>query len=290
VKVHLVDGTYELFRSFYGAPSSTSPTGMEVGATRGILATFLRLVKDDGATHVGIAFDHIIESFRNDLYPGYKTGAGIDPLLWAQAPLAERAATALGMVMWPMVEFEADDAIAAAAAKYRDDNRVEQIVIATPDKDMLQCVRGDHVVEWDRRRQIVINEAGVSAKLGVPPASVPDYLALVGDSADGFPGLKGWGAKSAAVVLARYGRLEDIPQSVADWDVRVTGAARLNQRLRADYAEALLYRTLATLREDVPLTETIEDLEWKGADRGLLTTLCEEIGAPQFLDLVPRWR
>jgi 5'-3' exonuclease len=290
MKVHLVDGTYELFRSFYGAPSAKGPDGAEVGATRGIVLTLLRLLGEDGATHVAVAFDHVIESFRNELFAGYKTGEGIDPDLWRQAPLAERAVEAMGLTMWPMVEFEADDAMAAAAAKYAADAAVEQVVLATPDKDLMQCVRGERVVGWDRRRQLVLDEAAVIEKFGVPPESIPDYLALVGDSADGLPGIPGWGAKGSAAVLARYGHLEAIPDDARWWDVVVRGADRLAKSLRAERENAMLYRTLATLREDVPVAESAADLEWRGADRELLTVLCEEIGAPGLVPRVPRWR
>ena len=241
-------------------------------------------------THVGVAFDHVIESFRNELFGSYKTGAGVDPDLWNQAPLAERAALALGLVVWPMVDFEADDAMATAAARYGALDEVEQVVLATPDKDLSQCVRGDRIVLWDRRRQRVIDEAGVIEKWGVPPSSIPDYLALVGDDADGIPGLRGWGARSAATVLARYGHLEEIPDDPVAWEVKVRGAERLAGSLRGEREEAMLYRTLATLREDVPLAEGLDDLRWRGADRGALTALCEEIGSPRLLDRVTRWR
>ena len=290
MKVHLVDGTYELFRSYYGAPRATAPDGAEVGATRGLVATLLRLLREDDVTHVGVAFDHVIESFRNDLFGGYKTGAGIAPDLWSQAQLAERAARALGLVVWPMVPFEADDAMAAAAARYGALDTVKQVVLATPDKDLAQCVRGDRVVLWDRRRQRIIDEDGVIEKWGVAPASIPDYLALVGDDADGIPGLRGWGARSSATVLARYGHLEQIPDDAAAWEVNVGGAARLAERLREEHELAMLYRTLATLREDVPLAEKLDDLRWRGADRRALTTLCEEIGALGLLERVTRWR
>jgi len=290
VKVHLVDGTYELFRSYYGAPRASAPDGAEVGATRGLLSTLLRLLREDDVTHVGVAFDHVIESFRNDLFGGYKTGAGIDPDLWSQAPLVERAARALGLVVWPMVHFEADDAMATAAARYGALAPVEQVVLATPDKDLAQCVRGDRVVLWDRRRQRIIDEDGVIEKWGVAPASIPDYLGLVGDDADGIPGLRGWGARSSATVLARYGHLEQIPDDSAAWDVKVGGAARLAERLREEHEQAMLYRTLATLRGDVPLAEELDDLRWRGADRKDLTTLCQEIGALDVLERVTRWR
>lgn len=286
MKVHLVDGTYELFRAFYGAPRAKSPSGAEVGATRGVLATLLRLLREDDITHVAVAFDTTIESFRNGLFPGYKTGAGIDPDLWSQAPLAERAARAMGFVVWSMVQFEADDALATAAARFSEVDAVETVVVATPDKDLAQCVRGSRVVLWDRRRDVYTDEAGVIQRWGIPPASIPDYLALVGDTADGIPGLRGWGARSAAAVLARYGHLENIPDDPAAWDVALRSAPALAQILREQHQEAMLFRTLATLREDVPLDESLDDLRWRGADREILTGLCNEIGYNPFLDRV----
>jgi 5'-3' exonuclease len=288
--VHLVDGTYELFRCFYGAPKSSGPDGREIGATKGFLATLLRLVTDEGATHVAVAFDTVIESFRNELFAGYKTGEGIDPLLWAQSPLVERATKAMGLVVWSMIEFEADDAIGSAALRFAEHEEVEQVVLATPDKDMAQCVRGDRVVMWDRRRQTVIDEAGVAAKWGVLPHSIPDYLALVGDDADGIPGIPGWGARSTAAVLARYGHLEAIPVDAREWEVDVRGAARLAANLNAEREEAVLYRKLATLRPDVPIPEDVAALEWRGADRAALIELCEEIGETAFVARITRWR
>jgi 5'-3' exonuclease len=282
VRAHLVDGTYELFRAFYGAPSARAPDGQEVGATRSLLRSLAALVRKEGATHVGVAFDHVIESFRNDLYAGYKTGDGIDPALWAQFPLAERATQALGMVVWPMVEFEADDALAAAAARLADLPAVEQVVILSPDKDLAQCVRANRVVCTDRRRGITLDEAGVVAKFGVQPASIPDWLALVGDSADGYPGLPGWGAKSAAAVLARFLHLERIPALPAEWGVRVRGAEALGESLRRGRADAELFRTLATLRTDVPLAESLAELEWRGPRKPELAALCQELGDPAF--------
>ena len=281
VRVHLVDGTYELFRAFYGAPSAKAPDGSEVGATRGLLRSLASLIKQDGVTHVAVAFDHVIESFRNDLFPGYKTGEGIDPDLWEQFPLAERAAAALGMVVWPMVEFEADDALAAAAAKFAD--QVEQVVIASPDKDLTQCVRGNRVVCADRLRKTTLDEAGVVNKFGVPPASIPDWLALVGDSADGFPGLPRWGAKSASIVLARWRHLEHIPDRPSDWNVSVRGAESLAVSLREGRKDAELYRTLATLRTDVPLAQSLDDLRWRGPRQHDLDSLCTEMGDNTFL-------
>src|SRR5512138_2037230 len=227
MKIHLVDGTYELFRNFFGTPPKRSPDGREVGATLGLLRSLLMLLMSPGVTHVAVAFDHVIESFRNDLFAGYKTGAGVDPSLLAQFPLAEEAVSALGVVVWPMVEFEADDALATAAARFKTEAAVEQIIIASPDKDLAQLVDGSRVIGWDRRRETYLDEPAVLEKYGVPPAAIPDWLALVGDSADGYPGLPGWGAVSAAAVLARYGRLEQIPRLATEWDVRVRGALRL---------------------------------------------------------------
>jgi len=263
VIVHLIDGTYELFRHFFAMPPQRDANGREVAAVRGVLASIRSLLRE-GATHIGVATDQVIESFRNDLWLGYKTGAGIDPALLAQFPLLEEALADAGITVWPMVEFEADDALAAAAALAAADPRVERVVICTPDKDLAQCVRGTRVVQLNRRTRTFFDEAGVVAKFGVPPASIPDYLALVGDAADGFPGLSGWGAKSAAAVLARYGRLEAIPADPRAWNVNVAGAARLAQTLARDRDLALLFRTLATLRTDIPLFNDVETLRWSG--------------------------
>ena len=263
MKVHLVDGTYELFRHFYGAPSHHNGAGQEVAAVRGVVGSVLQLL-EDGATHVGVATDHVIESFRNDLWPGYKTGEGVDPDLWSQAWPLEGALLALGVVVWPMVELEADDALASAAAVAADDAAVDQVLICTPDKDLGQCVQGTRVVQLDRRKRVVVDEDGVVEKFGVRPASIPDYLALVGDSADGFPGLAGWGAKSAAAVLARWGTIEDVPADAAEWDVPVRGAPKLAATLQADFAHAVLFKDLATLRVDRSLLDATEDLRWLG--------------------------
>jgi len=248
------------------------------------------LVRQPGVTHVAVAFDHVIESFRNDLFDGYKTSAGVPEELLAQFGLAEEASRALGLVTWPMVEFEADDAAAAAAARFSTDPRVERVFIGSPDKDLAQCVTGDRVVLWDRRRELVLDEAAVQEKFGVAPASIPDWLALVGDAADGIPGLPQWGAKTSAAVLARWRRLEEIPADPAAWDVKVRGAASLSDTLRTRFDDALLYRRLATLRTDVPLPETLDDLEWKGADRAALEALCARIGERSLLERMPRWR
>jgi 5'-3' exonuclease len=264
MEVHLIDGTYELFRHYYALPKQSDDAGQEVAAVRGVLASLLGML-GHGVTHMGVATDHIIESFRNQLWPGYKTGDGIEPDLLAQFPLLEEALRALGIVVWPMVEFEADDALAAAAAAAANDPRVERVIICTPDKDLAQCVRDTRIVQLDRRKNIVRDEAGVVAKFGVTPESIPDYLALVGDSADGFPGLPGWGAKSAAAVLARYIHLEAIPADWREWGVSVASPKALSSKLTADLDRALLFRVLATLRTDIPLFESVDQLQWKGA-------------------------
>ena len=290
MKVHLVDGTYELFRAFFGAPPASDAAGRPVGAVRGLLATLLSLLREPDVTHVACAFDHVIESFRNELFEGYKTGEGVDPDLVAQFEPAEEATAALGIVVWPMVEFEADDALATGAARLRDAPGVEQVVICSPDKDLAQCVLGQRVVCRDRRRGLDRDEAGVVARFGVPPAAIPDWLALVGDTADGIPGVPGWGEKSASLVLARYGELETVPDEAATWDVAVRGRERLGESLRAHRDEAALYKRLATLRSDVPLAEGLADLEWRGARRAELEALCRAIGSEDLPGRVPRWR
>ena len=289
MKVHLVDGTYELFRSFYGVPPKKAPDGREVGATVGLLRSLLSLLGKPGTTHVACAFDHVIESFRNDLFPGYKTGEGVDPDLMAQFPLAEAAVEALGIIVWPMVEFEADDALATAAARFQAESAVDQVVICSPDKDMSQLVAGARVVCWDRRRDIVLDEQGVLGKFGVLPPSIPDWLALVGDAADGYPGIPGWGAKSAAAILARFGHLESIPNDPHQLGLGSARAVRLWENLASHWQEALLYRQLASLRLDVPLPETLADLEWKGA-HARLAAICHELGDNEFPGRVSRWR
>ena len=288
MRIHLVDGTYELFRSFYGAPPKVAPDGRQVGATLGLLRSLLALISNSGATHLACAFDHVIESFRNDLYPGYKTGAGVDPHLLDQFPLAERAVSALGLAVWPMVEFEADDALASAVSRFEGEPAVDQIVLCSPDKDLAQLVSGRRVVCWDRRRDILYDEDAVIEKYGVPPASIPDYLALVGDSADGYPGIPAWGARSASTVLSSYGHLEAIPGDHQQWGLPAGRALRLAESLWAHRDEALLYRRLATLRRDVPLEQRLDDLEWRGA-RERLRQLCAELGDPDLPDRVPRW-
>ena len=286
--VHLVDGTYELFRAWFGAPGAVSPSGMEVGATRGFLRSMVSLLREPEVTHVACAFDHTIESFRNALFDGYKTGEGLEHALLAQFPLAERASQALGMVTWPMVEFEADDALATAAARFSASAEVAQVVLCSPDKDLCQCVTRDRIVTFDRRRNIVLDEQGVREKFGVPPASIPDYLALVGDSADGIPGVPRWGAKSTATVLAKYGHLEHIPEDATDWGLRVRGAASLAASFRVHRTEAFLFRKLATLRLDVPIEESIDDLRWRGVDQAELEALCEELGEIRLLEQLER--
>jgi 5'-3' exonuclease len=267
VDVYLIDGTYELFRHFYALPSAKDAGGREVAAVRGVIAS-IRGMSSRGVTHIGVATDRIIESFRNDLWPGYKTSEGIDPALLSQFPILEEALSALGIVVWPMVEFEADDALATAASRFADDPRVGQVVICTPDKDLAQCVRHDRVVQLNRRTRVVMDERGVVQKFGVPPASIPDYLALVGDAADGYPGLPGWGAKSAAAVLARFAHLESIPADYREWHVNAARPAELAATLVRERDRALLFRTLATLRRDVPLGERVDDLAWTPAPEG----------------------
>jgi 5'-3' exonuclease len=277
MQVHLIDGTYELFRHHFAVPSHHDPAGMEVAATRGVVGSMLMML-EGGVTHIGVATDHIVESFRNDLYDGYKTSAGMEPELLAQFPVLEDALRALGVEVWAMVEVEADDALASAAAVGAADERVEKVVICTPDKDLSQCVVGDRVVQLDRRSTTIRDEAGVVAKFGVPPTSIPDYLALVGDTADGFPGLPGWGAKSAAAVLARYLQIEDIPALAKDWDVDVRGATKLATTLAAQRDDAELFKLLATLREDADVG-TVDEWRWTGpADD--FDEWCGRLGAP----------
>ncbi|HMH50682.1 MAG TPA: 5'-3' exonuclease H3TH domain-containing protein [Candidatus Acidoferrum sp.] len=262
--VHLIDGTFELFRYFLSpAAAFDRATPEELRAVRGVVASVLGML-EGGATHVGVATDHVIESFRNALWAGYKTGEGMDPLLYSQFEPLEEALGALGVRVWPMVEFEADDALASAADMAAEDTRVEQVIVCTPDKDLAQCVRGDRIVQLDRRTKELRNESGVRQKFGVSPVSIPDWLALVGDSADGFPGLPGWGAKSAAAVLARYQHLEGIPKLAMEWDVSVRGALRLATRLSEQHEQALLFRRLATLRPDAPIAADVDALRWTG--------------------------
>lgn len=289
MNVYLIDGTYELFRAHFGAPPATDPLGRECGAVLGLTASLLSLLRDHGEDGVAIAFDQVIESFRNELYPGYKTAEGVDPALLAQFPLAEQVAAALGITVWPMRELEADDALATAAAQLFDEPRVTQILLATPDKDLCQCVRGDRVVCLDRRRDQVLDEAGVRAKFGVSPRSIPDYLALVGDSADGFPGLPGWGPASTSAVVGHYRHLEEIPRDSSDWIPVVRGAARLAATLRERFADALLFRELATLRRDAPIDANLETLRWRGAERERLVPLLDSLDGSRLLERVSRW-
>jgi len=289
VKVHLVDGTFELFRAYFAWPSSAGAGGREVGAAKGFLSMLRRLVAEPGVTHVACAFDHVIESFRNQMFAGYKTGEGMDPLLYGQFGLAEQVCSALGIVTWSMVEFEADDALATGAARYAADPEVEQVLICSPDKDLMQCVSAERVVCWDRMRDRVSGEAGVIEKFGIGPASIPDYLALVGDTADGIPGIPRWGKKAAATLLAEYVHLEAIPPAVADWRVKPRGAEALAETLRSGLSDALLYRELATLRLDVPLPQATSDLRYLGASRERLREVCEELADFSPMEQV-RWR
>jgi 5'-3' exonuclease len=289
VKVHLVDGTYELFRAYFAWPSAQGNAGQEVNAAKGLLSTLRRLVATPGVTHVACAFDTVIESFRNNLFPGYKSSEGMDPKLLGQFDLAERACEAFGVVAWRMIEFEADDALATAADRWSREPAVEQIVICSPDKDLAQCVRGERVVCWDRMRDRVYSEPDVVEKFGVPPASIPDYLALVGDTADGIPGVPRWGKKAAATLLAQYGHLEAIPRDAAEWQVTVRGSRALADELGSHFEAALLYRDLATLRRDVPLAECLDDLRYRGADRDELRAVCEEVADFSLLETVA-WR
>ena len=285
--VHLIDGTYELFRAHFGAPPRQTPEGWEIGAVHGLVSSTLSLLEEDGVTHVGAAFDTVIESFRNDMFEGYKTGEGTPPELHAQFPVAERAMEALGVTVWSMIEQEADDGLAAAAMKYGPD--VERVVILSPDKDMAQLYGNPKIVGFDRRRSVFIDTAGVWDKFGVAPESIPDYLALVGDTADGIPGLTGWGAKSTSTVLGRYTHLEAVPPSADDWDVKVRGAAKLAATLQANMEAAILYRDLATLRTDAEIPESLDDIAWKGAHRAAFTELCDELGFGGIRNRPTRW-
>ncbi len=281
MNVHLVDGTYELFRHHFALPSHRDPQGMEVAAVRGVLRSLMGLL-EEGATHVGIATDHVIESFRNGLWPGYKTGEGAPKELLAQFPLLEEGLRAMGLVCWAMVEYEADDALGSAAAKAAADPDVERVFIMTPDKDLAQCVVGERVVQFDRRKGSITDAAGVVAKFGVPPESIPDFLGLVGDSADGFPGVPGWGAKGTAAVLSVYGHLEAIPEHPWNWDSSIASAKRLATALAENRERAFLFRELARLRLDVPVFEDVEDLRWEGPGEGF-EVLCARLGAEDLL-------
>lgn len=292
MKLHLVDATFELFRAFYSRPARHAPDGRPVNAVQGLIDSMLSLLREPDVTHIGAATDHVIESWRNDLYPGYKSSAGVDPDLLAQFADAERGLEALGMPVWRMVEDEADDAIAAAVARFGADDRIEQIVICSVDKDLGQLVDGDRVVLRDRMRRVTYDEAGITAKFGIGPQSIPDYLALVGDSSDGFPGLPGWGAKSTATVLARWKHLEDIPASALDWEVPLRNASRLAATLDQQRADAVLFRRLAVLNHDARIedvTLSLDDLEWHGVPRTRFTAFCDELGFDTVRERVHRW-
>jgi len=284
--VHLIDGTYELFRHFFAVPASADINGQEVGAVRGVLTSVLSMI-ESGATHIGVATDHVVESFRNDLYPGYKTSEGVAPELLSQFPVLEEALAAMGVVVWPMVEFEADDALSSAAARAAQDDSVKHVFICTPDKDLSQCVVGTRVVQLDRRHNILRDEAGVEAKFGVKPQSIPDYLSVVGDSADGFPGVKGWGTKAAALTLSQYPHLEGIPKDWREWHPSIKRARVLSESLFGAWTDALLFRTLATLRLDVPVFDTVEDLRW-GGPRPDFEKCCRRIKSSNLLSRVRR--
>ena len=289
MKIYLVDGTYELFRAHFGAPPKKSASGQDVGATVGLIRSMLLLLSDPEVTHVAVAFDHVIESFRNKMYKGYKSSEGVDPVILNQFPLAEAAVKALGLVTWPQVRFEADDAIASAVVKFKKSKQVEQIVICSVDKDLTQMVDGDRVICWDRRREILLDEKGVVEKFGVSPESIPDYLALVGDSADGYPGIQGWGEKSTAAVLAKYRHIENIPSDPAKLGLGLGRATTLLENLQANYKDALLFRELSTLRTDVPLKETLDGLKWRGATPRL-KKVCKELGSESIVERVKKWQ
>jgi 5'-3' exonuclease len=286
VNVYLIDGTYELFRHFFAVPAAADIKGQEVGAVRGVLTSVLSMI-ERGATHLGVATDHVVESFRNDLYPGYKTSEGVAPELLSQFPVLEEALVAMGVVVWPMVEFEADDALASAASKAAQDDQVQQLLICTPDKDLSQCVVGARIVQLDRRSNVVRDEAGVVAKFGVRPGSIPDFLAVVGDSADGFPGVSGWGLKAAAETLSHYPHLEDIPKDWKEWHPSIRRARTLAESLFKAWNDALLFRTLATLRLDVPVFDSVDELRWRGP-RPEFEELCRRMKVPGLLDRVTK--
>jgi 5'-3' exonuclease len=278
--VHLIDGTYELFRYFYAVPTATGADGQEIGAVRGVVASVVSMI-ETGATHVGVATDHVVESFRNDLYPGYKTSEGVPPELLSQFPVLEEVLQQAGIVVWPMVYYEADDALASAAAKAALEPSVKQVLICTPDKDLSQCVVGTRIVQLDRRREILRDEAGVEAKFGVKPQSIPDYLAMVGDAADGYPGIVGWGAKAAALTFSQYAHLENVPKDWREWHPSIQRARRLSESLFAAWNDALLFRTLATLRLDVPVFGSVDELRWSGPP-GEFEEICGRMNAPDL--------
>lgn len=289
MNLHLIDGTYELFRAHFALPALQAPDGREVAAVRGLAQTLLLLLRQPAVTHIGVAFDAVIPSFRNALFAGYKTGAGVAPALLAQFPLAEQMTAALGLAVWPMTELEADDALATAAHRWQNAPGLERVIICSPDKDLCQLVRGDRVVTLDRRKNVTLNESGVRQKFGVAPAAIPDYLALVGDAADGIPGLPKWGAKSAAQLLTRYEHLENIPPDPADWQVKVRGAPALAASLAAHKEDAFLYRQLTTLRLDAPITAELDQLEWPGVPRQPYQDLCADLGFDRLATAPHRW-
>ena len=290
MKLYLIDGTYELFRAHFGAPPRSAPDGRPIGAVTGLIQSLLMLLREERPDFIACAFDHVVESFRNDLFDGYKTGDGVPEDLFAQFGLAETAAHSLGIAVWPMVEFEADDAIASATAKWKGDPSIEKIVICSVDKDLMNLVEDGRVVLWDRRRDLTYTEAEVVERFGVSPSSIPDYLALVGDSADGIPGVPRWGAKSTAAVLSEYGRKEDIPDSYEDWAITVRGGKTLAQNLSANRENALLYKTLATLRTDAPIAESLEAMRWEGVPRREYLDLCDDLGLERLRELPHRWQ
>ena len=290
MKLHLVDATFELFRAFYSRPPRRAPDGRPVNAVQGLIDSMLSLLREDDLSHIGAATDYVIESWRNDVFSGYKSSAGIDRALLAQFRDAERALDALGIAVWPMVEDEADDGIATAVERFGGDPRLEQLVVCSVDKDLAQLVDGERIVLRDRMRRVTYDEDGVIAKFGVRPASIPDYLALVGDSSDGYPGLPGWGAKSAAAVLAKFEHLDAIPESVLDWQLDIRNASRLAATLAEQRSAAYLYRTLATLKRDSALAaDSLDDLEWRGVPRATFVALCEELGFDTVRERVHRW-
>ena len=284
--VYVIDGTYELFRHFFALPSASDGNGREIAAVRGVLTSILSMI-EGGVTHIGVATDHVVESFRNDLCPGYKASEGVPPELLSQFPILEEALRAMGVLVWPMVEYEADDALASAAHNAAQDEQVERVFICTPDKDLGQCVTGTRVVQMDRRRNLVRDEAGIIEKFGVKPQSIPDYLAVVGDSADGYPGIAGWGVKAAASVLSRYGHLQSVPKDWQQWHSSIRKARPLSESLFKAWEDALLFLDLATLRSDVPVFETVQDLRWRGPQSGFLKQ-CERMKAPDLFARVAK--
>ena len=290
MNLYLIDGTYELFRANFGAPPRTAPDGSPVGAVAGLMQSFLLLLREEKPDFIACAFDHVVESFRNELFAGYKTGEDVPLDLFAQFALAEEASRALGIVTWPMVEFEADDAIATAVARWKDDPAIERLVICSVDKDLMNLVDGSRVVLWDRRRGITYSEPDVIERFGVPPSSIPDYLALVGDSADGIPGIPRWGAKGTAAALSEYGSFDRIPDSYDDWTVTVRGGKTLARNLAENRQAAALYRTLATLRTDVPISESLEDLRWRGVPKPEYLGLCDRLGLERLKAAPHKWQ